>query len=400
MLVEDVSVMVVEDDAFQRRMLVRLLHDMGVKKIDQAPEGQAALHMLLDRMEPVDIVISDLDMPTMDGMELIRHLGEQQTVGSVILTSGLDATLINSVETMARAYGIDMLGGIEKPVTQSKLGRLIKRFLLDGSYKQVNDSTPIIPFGEIRRGMLAFEFHPYYQPKVDIASGKVVGAEALVRWLHPQQGVIAPAKFIPQMEEGGLVDDLTWTVLAGAATHCRTLRENGFDMTIAVNLSLRSLTHTGIAERVVDILRSADLDPSHIVLEVTETAAISNVGHVLENLARLRMKGFGLAIDDYGTGYSSMQQLSRIPFTELKIDRAFVADAARQERLRVMVGASLDMTRKLGLKSVAEGVESHTDWELLSRMKCDVAQGYFIAKPMPFEKLCNWLPNWVAPDPC
>ncbi len=398
MLVEDVSVMVVEDDAFQRRMLVRLLNDMGVKKITQAPEGRAALNLLLDSVDPIDIVISDLDMPNMDGMELIRHLGDQQTVGSVILTSGLDATLINSVGTMARAYGIDLLGGIEKPVTQHKLDRLIKRFLLDGAYKPVNDPTPMIPLDEIRRGMQAFEFHPYYQPKVEIATGKVIGAESLVRWMHPQRGVIAPAKFIPQMEEGGLIDELTWIVLAGAATDCRTLRDGGLDMTVAVNLSLRSLTNTGIAERVVEILRSVDLDPSHVVLEVTETAAVSNVGHVLENLARLRMKGFGLAIDDYGTGYSSMQQLSRIPFTELKIDRAFVADAARQERLKVLVNASLDMTRKLGLKSVAEGVENRADWDLLVQMKCDVAQGYFIAKPMPFDQLGNWVLNWVPPD--
>ena len=127
MLVEEVSVMVVEDDAFQRRMLVRMLTDMGIKKIDQAPEGHTALKMLLDRIEPIDIVISDLDMPTMDGMELIRHLGAHGTAGSVIVTSALDATLINSVETMARAYGIDLLGGIEKPVTQYKLGRLFKR---------------------------------------------------------------------------------------------------------------------------------------------------------------------------------------------------------------------------------------------------------------------------------
>lgn len=398
MLVEDVSVMVVEDDAFQRRMLVRLLNDMGVRKIDQAPEGQAALNILLERMEPVDIVISDLDMPNMDGMELIRHLGEQESVGSVILTSGLDASLINSVESMARAYGIDLLGGIEKPVTQAKLNRLFKRFLLDGAYKQVRKPPPLIPVADIQRGMQSFEFHPYYQPKVDIASGKVVGAEALVRWLHPQQGVILPSQFIPQMEEAGQMDDLTWMVLAGAATHCRLLRQAGFDMTVAVNLSLRSLTHTGIAERVVDILRGADLDPCHMVLEVTETAAVSNIGHVLENLARLRMKGFGLSIDDYGTGYSSMQQLSRIPFSELKIDRAFVADAARQDRLEVMVGASLEMARKLGLRSVAEGVESRTDWELLSRLQCDVAQGYFIARPMPFDKLCQWVPDWVPPE--
>ena len=337
MLVEDVSVMVVEDDAFQRRMLVRILTDMGVKKIDQAPEGNSALNMLLDRIEPIDIVISDLDMPTMDGMELIRHLGEQQSVGSVIVTSGLDPSLINSVETMARAYGIDLLGGIEKPVTQPNLGRLFKRFLLEGASKQVGVSGPTFTLDEIRKGIESLEFYPYYQPKVEIATGRVVGAEALVRWLHPKHGVILPAHFIPQIEEADLVDDLTWNILAGAATHCRRLREHGFDMSVAVNLSLKSLTNTGIAERVMEILRSAGIEPCHIILEVTETAAISNVGHVLENLARLRMKGLGLAIDDYGTGYSSMQQLSRIPFTELKIDRSFVADAARQERLKVMV---------------------------------------------------------------
>lgn len=398
MLVQDVSVMVVEDDAFQRRMLVRMLNDMGVKKIDQAPEGETALNMLLDRLEPIDIVISDLDMPHMDGMELIRHLGKHRSAESVIVTSGLEPTLINSVETMARAYGIDLLGGIEKPVTQPKLGRLLKRYLLEGAAKPAHDATPSFTLDEIRAGIEAFEFLPYYQPKVDIASGKVIGAEALVRWDHPRHGVVAPAKFIPLIEGTELVDDLTWHLLAGAATQCRELRAYGFDMSIAVNLSLRSLTHTGIAERVMDIMKSARLDPCHIVLEVTETAAISNVGHLLENLARLRMKGFGLSIDDYGTGYSSMQQLSRIPFTELKIDRAFVADAARQERLKVMVSASLDMTRKLGLRSVAEGVESRTDWELLSRLQCDVAQGYFIAKPMPFEALCDWVPNWVPPD--
>jgi EAL domain-containing protein (putative c-di-GMP-specific phosphodiesterase class I) len=343
-------------------------------------------------------VISDLDMPNMDGMELIRHLGEHRSADSVIVTSGLEPTLINSVENMARAYGIDLLGGIEKPVTQPKLGRLLKRYLLEGAAKRSLDMTHTYTRDEIRAGMQAFEFVAYYQPKVEIESGRVTGAEALVRWQHPTHGIVEPASFIPLIEGTELIDELTGQLLAGAASQCRELRTQGLDMSIAVNLSLRSLTHTGIAERVMEILKSAQLDPCHIVLEVTETAAISNVGQVLENLARLRMKGFGLAIDDYGTGYSSMQQLSRIPFTELKIDRAFIADAARQDRLKVMVSASLDMTRKLGMRSVAEGVENRTDWELLTKLKCDVAQGYFIARPMPFDALCEWVPNWVPPD--
>ena len=163
---------------------------------------------------------------------------------------------------------------------------------------------------------------------------------------------------------------------------------------MSVNLSLKSLSDVKIADRVTELVRSQDLEPRHMVLEITESAATTEVGKVLENLARLRMKGFGLSIDDYGTGYSSMQQLTRIAFTELKIDQSFVMNAAKQESARVILGSSLDMAKKLNITAVAEGVETQADWNLLRQLGCDVAQGYFIARPMESGAYLDWVRDW------
>ena len=163
---------------------------------------------------------------------------------------------------------------------------------------------------------------------------------------------------------------------------------------MSVNLSLKSLTDIRLADRVTELVLSENLEPRHMVLELTESAATTDVGKALENLARLRMKGFGLSIDDYGTGYSSMQQLTRIAFTELKIDQSFVTNAAKQESAKVILESSLDMARKLNITAVAEGVETQADWNLLRQLGCGLAQGYFIARPMEAGAYPNWVRGW------
>jgi len=213
-------------------------------------------------------------------------------------------------------------------------------------------------------------------------TGRIVGAEVLARWIHPQQGVISPYAFIPLLEESDNIDELTFQMLEKAAISCRSCSDKGLTLTISVNLSLVTLGDTQLAERIIQVVRNAGLDPRYIMLEITESAAMTDVAHALENLARLSMNGFGLSIDDYGTGYSSMQQLTRIPFSELKIDQSFVKDIADNQALRIVVESSIDMAHKLKVKSVAEGVETQQDWDILKRMGCDTAQGYFIAKPM------------------
>ncbi len=397
MPIEELHLLVAEDQEFQRKTLVRMLTGLGVKQVSSAPDGKSALDIFTGREPPIDIIISDLEMPGMDGMEFMRHLGEAKRPVSVIISSALDQALIASVETMTRAYGITLLGAIEKPATPEKLRALIDRYKPPQA-RPPRAAAPAIPLDEIRRGLDDGEFEPFFQPKVSLDGRGVVGAEALARWRHPQKGVLAPFFFITGMENNGLIDQLTWSMLEKSAATCREWLARGLQATVSVNLSLKSLGDPGLAERITSLVVAQKVDAKNVMIEITESAAMADLGKALENLTRLRMKGFGLSIDDYGTGYSSMQQLSRIPFTELKIDQSFVFNAVEKESSRVILGSSLDMARKLRLKSVAEGVETRAHWDLLQNLGCDIAQGYFIAKPMEAEAFLDWASGWRPPE--
>jgi EAL domain-containing protein (putative c-di-GMP-specific phosphodiesterase class I) len=395
MSIANLRFLVAEDHEFQRSVLVRILESLGAEAIHEAADGHGALKILQDPARPVDIVISDLEMPGMDGMEFVRHLGETGVRVSIILASALDRKLLASIATMSEAYGINLLGVVEKPLTRAKLEPLIKLHKLAQVERgRPKTAGPTFTLEEIAAGLKNDEFEPFFQPKVELATGRVKGAEALARWRHPQHGIIAPHAFIEPLEDHDLIDELAWIMLRKAAAFCSTWRGAGLEATVSVNLSLKSLTDIRLADRVTELVLNEHLEPRHMVLELTESAATTDVGKALENLARLRIKGFGLSIDDYGTGYSSMQQLTRIAFTELKIDQSFVTNAARQESAKVILESSLDMAKKLNITAVAEGVETQADWNLLRQLGCGLAQGYFIARPMEAGAYLNWVRGW------
>src|SRR6266446_4066823 len=392
MLITNLRFLVAEDHEFQRSVLVRMLESLGAKAVHEAADGHGALKILQDPTRPVDIVISDLEMPGMDGMEFVRHLGETGVRVSIILASALERKLLASIATMSEAYGINLLGVVEKPITPAKLEALITLHKpAQMQWGRSKTAGPTFTLEEIAAGLKNNEFEPFFQPKVELATGRVKGAEALARWRHPQHGIIAPYAFIEPLEDNDLIDELAWVMLRKAAAFCSTWRSAGLEATVSVNLSLKSLTDTRLADRVTELVLSENLEPRHMVLELTESAATTDVGKALENLARLRIKGFGLSIDDYGTRYSSMQQLTRIAFTELKIDQSFVTNATKQESAKVILESSLDMARKLNITAVAEGVETQADWNLLRQLGCGLAQGFFIARPME----AGAYPNWV-----
>lgn len=389
----ELTFLVAEDHDFQRKTLVRMLQGLGAKTVLEAANGKLALDAFRDLTQPVDIIICDLDMPEMDGMEFIRHVGEAGVPVSLILSSALERSLIASVETMTRAYGITLLGAVDKPATPQKLADLIGKH---GKGQAVAKRAPLqlMEAAEVAEGLAAGQFEPFLQPKVALRDGEVTGAEALVRWRHPQKGLIPPAAFIATLEASDMIDDLTWVMLDKSSAIVAQWAKRGLPYTVSVNLSLKSLDDPKLADRITETVRRQGVEPSSIILEVTETAAMTDVARCLENLARLRMKGFGLSIDDYGTGYSSMQQLARVPYTELKIDQSFVLGAASQPRLRVMLESSMELANKLGLTVVAEGVETRQDWDLLKQLGCQKAQGYYIAKPMPADAFLDWVDEW------
>jgi EAL domain-containing protein (putative c-di-GMP-specific phosphodiesterase class I)/CheY-like chemotaxis protein len=386
----DLRFLVVEDQGFQRWAMGQMLETLGAAKIFSASDGQAALEIVKSLEPPIDVIVTDLNMPGMDGMEFIRHLGELEARIGLIVASEQDRSLISSVITMARNYGVDVLDAIEKPVTTKKLATALERFSRRPTVAE-RATPPEFDLDEIVHGIARDEFEPYFQAKVEVATGRVRGAEALARWRHGRHGIVLPATFVHKLENAGQIDALTMSVLARASTACRGWRAAGFDISVSVNLSLTSLADTTLADRVLAVVSRHGLDPRHVTLEITETAAATHLGKVLENLSRLRMRGFGLAIDDYGTGYSSMQQLVRVPFTELKIDQSFVRNAPTHPSNRAMLEASLEMAGKLGIVAVAEGVESRQEQRLLAELGCPLAQGYYIARPMAADDFLRWM---------
>jgi EAL domain-containing protein (putative c-di-GMP-specific phosphodiesterase class I) len=399
MNVSELRFVVAEDHDFQRRTLVGLLKRLGAAHVGEAADGAAALELFRTPDANIDVIISDLDMPGMDGMELIRHVGESGLAVSVILSSAIDRAVLASVEAMTRAYGITLLGAIEKPVTQVKLEALIERHRPPQPKAAPRAPAPSFSLDDIRQGLADDEFEPFYQPKIDLHTGELAGAEALARWRHPERGIVSPYFFIGAMEEGGLIDDLTWKMMAQSARQVRLWAQASPPLTpvISVNLSAKSLGDPQVADHITQIVRDEGVDPGNFVLEVTESAAVNHVARTLETLARLRIRGFRLSIDDYGTGYSSMQQLTRIAFTELKIDQSFVLSALDVEASRVILESSLDMARRLKVHSVAEGVETRAHWDLLLSLGCDIAQGYFIARPMDAAGFAEWAAEWAPP---
>lgn len=382
MNMSDLSVLVVEDDDFQRSILIDILKSLGVRSISSAGNGRQALDILGEmNSRAVDIALCDLNMPEMDGMEFLRHLGERHRGTAVILASSLDEKVLSSVGRMTEMHGIQLLGVIEKPILSVNLKTHLLKFKTPAVV--VQSHQPIqFSLDEILEGIRAGQFVPYFQPKVDMKTGRIVGAEALARWQHPTHGVIGPHAFIPLLEKTENIDGLTYSILGKSASALRTFHDKGHLLSVSVNLSLVSLDDTSLADKITQTVRAAGIEPQYVVLEITESAAMTNVATALENLARLCMNGFALSIDDYGTGSSNLQQLTRIAFSELKIDQSFVKGFADNKALRIVVESSIDMAHKLMVKSVAEGVETQEDWNGLASVGCDTVQGYFIARPM------------------
>ncbi len=234
----------------------------------------------------------------------------------------------------------------------------------------------------------------YYQPKVKTATGRVVGVETLVRWRHPVDGMVFPDQFISVAEAHGLIDALTRAVLAGAFTQTRLWQDAGLTLMVAVNLSMDTLASLDFLDEIIGLAAKAGVLPQTMELEVTESRLMEDLRIPLEILTRLRLKRFRLSIDDFGTGNSSLAQLRDLPFDELKIDQSFVHGAWNNEMLLVIFDYSLGLAKQLELEVVAEGVEDQADWDFVRQRNCDIAQGYFIARPMPGADLPAWASSW------
>ena len=247
---------------------------------------------------------------------------------------------------------------------------------------------------DLRHAMERGELSLHYQPKAELATGRITGVEALLRWNHPEYGFIPPDEFIPIAEHTGLIRPLTSWVLNEATAQVREWRSAGMDLNMAVNLSVRALMDGALPEEVASALARESLDATALILEITESTIMADPNRAIEILRRLADQGVSLAIDDFGTGYSSLAYLKRLPVNEVKVDRSFVMNLATDADDAVIVRSTVDLARNLGLRVVAEGVEDAASWDHLRLLGCDAVQGYHLARPMPAAAFQAWLANY------
>ncbi|WP_422377876.1 EAL domain-containing response regulator [Roseibium sp.] len=384
---QDMTVLIVDDDTFITNLTTRMLKKLGIERVRSAKDGHDGLSEI--GTEKPDIILCDLNMPGMDGLEFLRHLGEDKIGSGIILVSGEDKRVLQTATQLAKAHHLNVLGSLQKPIKPVPLKVLLDKFDEQQSASRRGPIT-LLTLEAVQEGLHNGRIDVFFQPKVSVPDRRLVGVEALVRWRSEDGRLIPPIAFLPVVEENGLIDELTAQVFQIAVGAAADWVQSGLNIKVAVNFSVDSLTRFDLVDFLVGTARDKGIDPDKLILEVTESRIMEEVTTPLEILTRLRIKGAGLAIDDFGTGASSMQQLKRIPFTELKIDRAFVAGAPTDDEARAMLESSIALAKKLDLTIVAEGVETQEEWDLIERLGVEIVQGYFIAKPMPADDLLAW----------
>lgn len=384
-------VLVVDDDAAMGALLAGALFHCGASDVVQASNGEAALAALAMPGAHFDMLVTDLRMGGMDGIELLERAA-QHRVGAIALTSGLDPEVLDAAAAVARAKGHRLIGTIHKPITVAAVAALLGA-VGRGAAPAAAALAPPRPWraSELRCALEQRQFVPYFQPKVDLASGRPSGVEVLARWHHPRLGLIGPDQFIGPMEAGGLIGLLADTMLRQALACVAEWDGGGAPLTVALNVAPQTLLEPGLPNRLIAMVRAVGIAPERVTIEVTETGLDIGAHAILEGVTRLRMFGFKVSVDDFGTGHSTLLQLSKIPFTELKIDRFFVSGERNRDKARAILESVVLMADKLGLEVVAEGIERDSERDFLRTLGCKTGQGFLYARPMAHGALTQWL---------
>lgn len=391
--------LILDDDPAIGRTIEQIARGAGLEA--RFTDDPAAFFDAVNAWDPTHIAI-DLVMPRMDGVEVLTRLAKRGSRARIIITSGVDHRVLDAAGRSAVEHGLEIAGVLSKPFSAKALRSLLQTAPPaagpGGSATRIAAGSGQVSVEDLRAAIERCELRLVFQPQVDCASGILAGFEALVRWQHPQHGLILPEQFVPLAETHGLIDALTEQVteqaLAWFATTfgAATARAAGQDApSLAMNLSARTLKDESFVERILARCDAFGVAPEQLIFELTETSAMEDPVKSLNVLTRLRMKGFQLSIDDFGTGFSSMLQLVRLPFSEIKVDKSFVMTASRSEESRTVVQSIVELGHSLGLRSIAEGVEDAATLAYLRDIGCDLAQGYHIARPMSGEAVAGWL---------
>jgi EAL domain-containing protein (putative c-di-GMP-specific phosphodiesterase class I) len=389
-------VLLVDDDETMRDVGIAMLEALGADEVQTARNGEEGLKLLGGAAIMPNLLLCDLQMPGMDGIEFLRHVAMGGYRGDVVLLSGMTHGVLKASEQLAREHGLHLIGVLEKPLTEARLAAVLAQASRERAAAEASGAAQALTPAEIQAGLREGRLEAHFQPIVSLRDGRVLGAEALARWRDPVRGLLPPFAFIPVAESHGLIHAITLEMFRQAVARQQAWRQDGHRLAVHVDITVDDLLDIELPALLHRLVDDAGLTVGDFVLELTEGRLMSDLKRGLDVLIRLRLKGFGLAIDDFGIGYSTMETLLRLPFTELKVDRAFVCGAHESQEARAILDSSVKLGRTFGLTVVAEGVETRADWACARAAGCDAAQGFLVAVPMPGDALGEWITRWHA----
>jgi len=381
-------VLVIDDEEDICEILAEVAESRGFEAATLSDPSMVAAK--LDTFKP-DVIMLDLMMPGTDGVELLRLLVDRVKNAKICLMSGSDSRVLNSARRLGSAHGLDVVAAFEKPIDMALLRSTLDQ--IAGTTNKEADSV------DVAQALALGQLILYYQPVIEIATRRVKGVEALIRWAHPTRGILLPVDFLDDIVKEGLMPAMTEHVIATAINQAAKWHHAGENLTVSVNVTASSLLELSLPDRIANLCAQNEVPPELLILEVTETEAMRDVTRTMDVLLRMRIRNIGVSIDDFGTGHSSLRELQRMPFSEMKIDKSFVLDMASNRDNAVIVNSIVDLGHNLGLKTIAEGVEDVRIWRMLAERHCDFAQGFYMAKPMPAKEFARWLTNWRAASP-
>ena len=396
-----VDIYIVDDEQQHVDLMIEMISIAGL-----SATGFTSAKLFVDHpIADTDIILLDLNMPDMDGIEVMRTLYDKGCMPTYILVSGFDERVLHSAKQFADAKNILVAKKLSKPINTKEFIHYISQLHIESrlqltktcvAQKQATNTQQKLSLEQLKTAIRENQLVLFYQPKLNIKTRKVTGFEALVRLQHPQLGLVFPDQFIAMAEQNDLISELTYEVFRLATEDYLRFRAAGISPGISINISAQDLLDLSMPEHFSALAKAKNIPPEAITIELTETAILKSVSDSLDILNRLRMKGFSLSIDDFGTGYSSLVQLYQAPFTELKIDQHFVMRMLDDDEALSIVKICILLAKELKMTSVAEGIESQEIWDKLEQLGCDLAQGYLISKPVPVDACCEWVEKNTA----
>lgn len=381
------TILLIDDDPTQIAILRAYLASMKLDGIvDAADASQALKWFEPDSGADIKLVFTDLGMPEMDGFEFLRHLAKIEYAGEVVVISGHENILLESAASLGKMYGLSILGQIRKPLTKPALDRLFKDMNRPSSgAPQATDST--LTKEALVKAIANKRILPYYQPKVDLLNGQIVGAEALARWTRDDGGFISPGDFIPLAESTGLISEVSLIILDQVLSDIADNREYWGDKKVAINLPPELVRDTKLPDLLEERLKHFGVSSSNICIEITESGVLDFDPVSVEVLSRLRIKGFDISIDDFGTGAANISNLKVFPYSEMKIDQSFINNVLTDAFSAETVRTSISLARQLGLRIIAEGIENEEVLQYVKAKGIDQAQGFLFSRPVPAEAM-------------